>query len=332
MENCDPNYNINLKEYNQYHTDSESEKGGTLIYISKDHNAKHRKDLESIIYKSKELESTFIEIVKPNKKNVIIGCIYRHPNMDLSEFKNHHILPMLAKLEKENKTIYLLGDYNIDLMKLEEDSESATFFDNLTSNRFVPHIILPTRITTTSKTLIDNIFSNNPNFELGISGNLTISLSDHLAQFLLIPDLSPKQKKKRFFYKRDTKNFDRVNFLLDLLDIEWSQILNVQNNDVIASFIAFEKKMNELLDLYLPLKKMTKRELEQQQKPWITTGILNSMKRRDRLLKKFTKAKHELIKIQYHKEYKKLRNQIVALCRINKKTIIKTSLWKMLIT
>ena len=147
MKNCDSNYNINLKEYNQYHTDSESEKGGTLIYISKDHNAKHRKDLESIIYKSKELESTFIEIVKPNKKNVIIGCIYRHPNMDLSEFNNHHILPMLAKLEKEGKTIYLLGDYNIDLMKLEEDSEPATFFDN--PNLFVPHIILPTRITTT---------------------------------------------------------------------------------------------------------------------------------------------------------------------------------------
>ena len=52
-----------------------------------------------VIYKSKELESTFIEIVKPNKKDVIIGCIYRHPNMDLSEFNNHHILPMLAKLE-----------------------------------------------------------------------------------------------------------------------------------------------------------------------------------------------------------------------------------------
>ena len=30
--------------------------------------------------------------------------------MDLTEFNNHHILPMLAKLEKEDKTIYLLGD------------------------------------------------------------------------------------------------------------------------------------------------------------------------------------------------------------------------------
>ena len=63
-------------------------------------------------------------------------------------------------------------------------------------------------------------------------------------------------------------------------------------------------------------------------KVWITTGILNSMKRRDRLLKKITKAKHELIKIQYHKEYKKLRNQIVALGRINKKKLLPKLLYR----
>ena len=150
------------------------------------------------------------------------------------------MLPMLAKLENENKRIYLLGDYNIDLIKLEEDLGNS-FFDNLTSNLFVPHIILPTRITTTSKTLIDNIFSNNHNFEQGISGNLTISLSDHLAQFLIIPDLRPNQKKNGNL------------FPLDLLDNDWPQVLNVQNNDVNATFNAFEKKINDLLDLYLPL-------------------------------------------------------------------------------
>ena len=243
--------------------------------------------------------------------------------MDFCEFNNQHMLPMLAKLEKEDKMIYLLGDYNIDLMKLEEDSESVTFFDNLTSNLFVPHITLPTRITTTSKTLIDNIFSNNPNFEQGISGNLTTSLSDHLAQFLIIPDTSHNQKKNGNLFKRDTKNFDTENFLLDLLDINWPQVLNVQNNDVNSTFNAFEKKINDLLDLYLPLRKMTKREHKKQHKPWITTGILNSIKRRDKLQKKFAKSKNEQLNKQYHVDYKKLRNQIVTLCRINKKNYYK---------
>ena len=49
-------------------------------------------------------------------------------------------------------------------------------------------IIYPTRITsTTTKTRVDNIFSSSLNFSQGKSGNLTISISDHLAQFLIIP-------------------------------------------------------------------------------------------------------------------------------------------------
>ena len=66
---------------------------------------------------------------------------------------------------------------------------------------------------------------------------------------------------------------------------------------------------------------MTKRELKQQLKPWITTGILNSMTRRDRLQKRIAKSKNEQLKKQYHEDYKKLRNQIVTLCRINKKLL-----------
>ena len=65
---------------------------------------------------------------------------------------------------------------------------------------------------------------------------------------------------------------------------------------LIPPLMHFEKKINDLLDLYLPLRKMTKRELKKQHKPWITTGILNSMKRRDKLQKKFAKSKNEQLK------------------------------------
>ena len=40
------------------------------------------------IYKSCELELTFIEIYTPKETNIVIGCIYKHPNMNLDEF-NH---------------------------------------------------------------------------------------------------------------------------------------------------------------------------------------------------------------------------------------------------
>ena len=63
----------------------------------------------------------------------------------------------------------------------------------------------------------------------------------------------------------------------------------------------------------MPLKRLTKREIKQQYKPWITNGIRKSIKRREKYYKKFIKAKDEVIKEDYHSKYKEIRNAIVTL-------------------
>ena len=68
------------------------------------------------IYKSFELESTFIEICNPKKTNIVIGCIYKHPIMNINELNDDYLIELLHKLSKENKTIFLLGDFNINLL------------------------------------------------------------------------------------------------------------------------------------------------------------------------------------------------------------------------
>ena len=104
--------------------------------------------------------------------------------------------------------IFLLGGFNADLLKSDIESNISDFLDILTSNMFIPHIIHPTRITPNSKTLIDNIFSNSINFAEGKSGNLTLSLSDHLAQFLIIPiEFNYDNKKEKLTQKTLTENF-----------------------------------------------------------------------------------------------------------------------------
>ena len=71
------------------------------------------------IYKSFELESTFIEICNPKKTNILIGCIYKHPIMNINEFNDDYLIELLHKLSKENKTIFLLGDFNINLLNYD---------------------------------------------------------------------------------------------------------------------------------------------------------------------------------------------------------------------
>ena len=106
--------------------------------------------------------------------------------MDIDDF-NEYLKNLLKKLDKEKKQVYLLGDFNLDLLQTENNDKIGEYYDILTSHLFVPHITLPTRITSSSKTLIDNIFSNDPDFSTGISGNFTFSISDHLPQFLILP-------------------------------------------------------------------------------------------------------------------------------------------------
>ena len=68
--------------------------------------------------------------------------------------------PLLEKLSLEKKEIILMGDFNINLLHSDVDKETSNFMDNIYSNSFFPTINLPTRITASSKTLIDNIFYN----------------------------------------------------------------------------------------------------------------------------------------------------------------------------
>ena len=107
--------------------------------------------------------------------------------MGICEFNNEFLCEFIKKITHENKIIYLSGDFNINLLNVASDKDTNEFYEIMTSHLFIPHITLPTRITTHSQTLIDNIFSNNPEFTEGVSGNFTFSVSDHLAQFLIMP-------------------------------------------------------------------------------------------------------------------------------------------------
>ena len=73
--NVTPKYNVSLPGYKHYLTPTEMECGGTIIYVSDDFTSKSRKDLDDILYKQRELESTFIEIILPKEKKY---CLWLH--------------------------------------------------------------------------------------------------------------------------------------------------------------------------------------------------------------------------------------------------------------
>ena len=178
--------NIDLTSYSFEHCATESSAGGTLLYVRNHLSYKTRNDLN--ILKCAELESVFFEIITCKKSNILVACIYRHPLMDLNEFNDYYLNELLHKLSSENKSVILLGDFNVDLMKHDNHYPTNKFLDSLSSYLFLPHITQPTRKRDSSKTLVDNIFSNTL-IENTISGNVTAIMSDHLPQFIILPNI-----------------------------------------------------------------------------------------------------------------------------------------------
>ena len=66
--------------------------------------------------------------------------------------------------------------------------------------------------------------------------------------------------KKNNIYKRDTKNFDKVNFILELRNINWNSIIDICKEDPNYSFNSYEVTLGTLIDKYMLLKNLPKRK------------------------------------------------------------------------
>ena len=154
------------------------EGGGGAIFVKDNLKVVERLDLKS---NEESFEATWIELNCDKSKNIVCGCVYRHPKTDIDELTNY-ISKCISKISKEKKESFIAGDFNVDLLKYECSSKHQNFLNMMTSSGFLPHILQPTRISEQSSTVIDNIYGNNLEQEI-ISGNILIQFADHLSQF-----------------------------------------------------------------------------------------------------------------------------------------------------
>lgn len=113
--------------------------------------------------------------------------------MNLNEFSKFYLNNFLDKLTEENKTVLLLGDINY--LNYDQHNLTDEFLDSLSFHSFLLQILEPTRVTSNSKTLTDNNFSNtiSPNI---VSDNLNLSISDDVPQFLIARNIFLTPPKK----------------------------------------------------------------------------------------------------------------------------------------
>jgi hypothetical protein len=256
---------------------------------------------------NKAFQALWVEIHFKNKRNIICGVVYRQHNSP-ENFQTYFedTLDKFSALGS-NKPIYVMGDFNINLLKAQTCQYTQNFLFTLQSYALTPTIDKPTRVyNNNSATLIDNIFVNKIENSI-VSGNIVSDISDHFSQFCINqPDKWQTKHRKKIC---DFSHFSESSFNADLAQINWNSIIANKRDNIDKLFTTFYDKVNNLTSKYAPLKLISKRMIKQFSKPWITKGIRRVIKIKNKLYYSADKNKYTLY-----------RNKITILTRIGKKS------------
>ena len=267
--------------------------GGVGLYIHDSLSFKVRNDLNLIqdrthgsVDNVDHSESVFVELISPNSKNVIVGNIYRAHRTDIDLF-NTDLSNCLDRIASENKNCYISGDFNLDILRYNTDSKINEFVNNFYSHNMYPLIDRPTRITSHSATILDNIFTNVFSNQIK-SGIFVTGITDHYPIFQFTNALDIKLNSPKSVYSRSFNQCNINCFRSHLQLANWDHVMSEQSPQV--AYTKFFDKFNELYNRCFPLrrKRITKANAHRiPRKPWISKAILKSIHRKDKLYRKY---------------------------------------------
>ena len=160
----------------------------------------------------------------------------------------------------------------------------------------------PTRVTKTSKTLIDVLLTSHAECYT-TSGSLHLGLSDHDLIFT-VPKNKNWRPKPRLIEFRSMKNFNLPDVLADLQRVPWSSAYTFDNADDVWAH--WRTLFKDVLDQHVPLKK---KWIRGDQLPWISPDLLREISHRNKL---FKRHKRNPTSTSWD-DYKRQRNKVTSL-------------------
>ena len=157
---------------------------------------------------------------------------------------------VITRAKQTTKNITIGLDHNLDLLKCDKHRPTQDFVEMLYDQRLIPTITKPTRITTSSATLIDNIIINLELSDSTTSGILEENISDHLPCYNIISGVYIKRKKTQLITSRDMRP-KRIAALKKKLD-QYPDLLLPQHGPANAQFEEFHEKLLKEINHFLP--------------------------------------------------------------------------------
>ena len=252
-------------------------------------------------------------------KSYIIGNLYRSPSTKPTVFIQR-LEKILAKLDRhKNKSIILVGDLNIDLIKHNTDKNGQELIDLTTSQGFLQVISRPTRITDHSATLIDHIFVNKIH-DVYSSGIITCDISDHLCTYVNIA----LNENLNHNLTRSGAEFAKFN---DANNEKFRELINNETWEPVYSQPCAQSQYTKFIEIYTKHynsafpKTNNNKKRRKNPKPWILPWLEDACSRKNNLyyvyihdrsmenkmkyekMKKFVKKHIRLAKNKYYRQF-----------------------------
>ena len=282
---------LTIPNYNFIRKDRQSNGGGLIIYYKTDLACIHRVDLES-----SSVEMLWLEVRNNKQKPILLCYVYRPPSA--SSDWTDHVEQSLEKGNTENKEMLLLGDFNFNMLNKTGPVKAwLQKTDNLNMSQL---ICSPTRVTDSSETIIDHVYSNFPDNITSISVP-HYSISDHYPVCLTrkISNTFDRGPVHKFICYREARSFNENAFISELEEQPWT-VMNIFDtaSDALDYFIS---TFNSVLNKHAPKKK--RRVKKSKQPNWINQNIMAARRTRDSIDKSKKYGGIPFMEKQIHQSY-----------------------------
>ena len=242
---------IDIDNYNLFRCDRAGGWGGVALYI---HNRLNANVIRTTTAdKNTKVESLWVKISLPKTRPILLGVIYA------ADICNKFFEDLQSELDEINNIsvssrtpgeITCLGHFNCDGLH-----QTSWEWRKLSSVMSIFHmsqmITKPTRITQTTKTLIDHVWTTSPE-HYSNNGVLTVPISDHSLTYAIRKAAKKLRGKPRIINARSYKRFVKDNFLNDLEQVPWSSI--EVSNDPDLAWNIFVNLLTPIFDTHAPFK------------------------------------------------------------------------------
>ena len=270
--------------------------GGLIIYLKDDYSYK----IMNAHAPSNMWECMFLEISGGSlPQPILLGNVYRPPrnNNDNDSIRrfNTELSSVINILTKSNLNIIISGEFNINLLEINERECYGEFLDLMITNELFQKISLLTRRCKTKVSLIDQMFCRFKSFNKRIkSGIIYGATSDHYAYFTCI-DMNTIANAVPKYVRINVSSEAAID--LFVADVNDANIYGLLDNNLIAdpneNYNIIENIIIDSKNKHIPSKLVRFNKYKHKLSPWITNGILTSISFREKLYHKLGKTQKD---------------------------------------